>query len=114
MSVGQTQVELIFVRNKNSGSGVVPVEVYDQHMIDRAEHGVETTWWYDDDPATGEKVPAYTPIEGGRLQLIEDRGIRTGDRFLATFDVKEVSRKGAKCRQMWLVGAQPIQPTTTA
>src|SRR5262245_35821903 len=51
MVVGQIRVELVFVRNKDSGSGVVPEEVYDPHMKDRAALGVKTTWWYDTDPA---------------------------------------------------------------
>lgn len=106
--LGQIQVELVFVRNQDSGSGVVPAEVYNEHMADRARHGVKTTWWYDTDPHTGEKRPAYTPIEGGRLALIESRGIRHGDRYIATFDVKEVTRQGKKRKEMWLVDAQPV------
>jgi hypothetical protein len=45
MTMGQIRVELIFLRNKDSGSGIVPVEVYDQHMIERARYGVQTIWW---------------------------------------------------------------------
>jgi hypothetical protein len=110
MTVGQIRVELIFVRNKESGSGIVPAEVYEQHMADRARHGVKTVWWYDKDPVTGAKRPAYTPIGGKSLQLIESRGIRHGDRYLATYDVKEVNRQGTKRREMWLVDVQPIGP----
>jgi len=35
---------------------------------------------------------AFQASKGGRLALIEGRGIRHGDRYLATFDVKEVDR----------------------
>jgi hypothetical protein len=115
MVVGQIRVELVFVRNKDSGSGVVPEEVYGRHMKDRAALGVKTIWWYDTDPVTGKKRPAYTPIAGGRLELIEkSRGIRHGDRYLATFDVKEVNRQGVKRREMWLVDAQLIRSAITA
>jgi hypothetical protein len=68
-----------------------------------------TKWWYDIDPTTGQKQPAFTPIEGGRLAMIGSRGIGHCDRFLATFEVKEVTYKGKKQRQMWLVDAKPLQ-----
>lgn len=39
-TVGQIQVELIF--NRDSASGVVPEEVYAQHMTDRLALGVRS------------------------------------------------------------------------
>ncbi len=42
-TVGQIQVELIF--NRDSASGVVPEEVYAQHMADRLALGVHSQWW---------------------------------------------------------------------
>lgn len=113
-SLGKIVVELIFVRNPTSGSGLVPVEGFDQHMEDRTRHGVKTIWWYDNHPVTGDRRPAYTPISGRSLRLIEGRGIRHGDRYVATFDVKEVKRQGTMQRQMWLVDAQPIGPAVLA
>ena len=57
------------------------------------------------DPETGAPRSAFGPFERGRKRLIDGRGIRHGDRFLATFDVNEVTRKQGKQRQMWLVNA---------
>ncbi len=111
MSIGTIQVELIFSHptGKASGSGIVPPEVLKTLEAERSRYGIVTKWWYDSDPTTGQRQLAFTPIEGGRLALIESRGIGHCDRFLATFEVKEVTYKGKKQRQMWLVDAKPLQ-----
>ena len=113
MTIGTIRVELIFSHpaGKASGSGIVPPEAFTALEAERSRYGIVTKWWYDADPTTGQQRPAFTPIEGGRLALIEGRGIRHGDRFVASFEVKEVSYKGKKQRQMWLVEAQPIRRT---
>lgn len=111
MSIGTIRVELIFSHptGKASGSGIVPPEVLKTLEAERSHYGIVTKWWYDSDPTTGQRQLAFTPIEGGRLALIESRGIGHCDRFLATFEVKEVTYKGKKQRQMWLVDAKSLQ-----
>lgn len=109
-TVGTIRTELVYSRTagKTSASAVVPPEVFDQLEDERQRLGHEAQWWYDNDPHTGDRRPAFTPIEGGRLALIESRGIRHGDRFVATFEVREVTRQGVTRREMWLVDAQPL------
>jgi hypothetical protein len=116
MAIGTIQVELIFSHpaGKASGSGIVPPEVFTVLEAERTRYGIVTKWWHDSDPTTGQQRPAFTPIAGRRLALIEGQGIRHGDRFVATFEVKEVTYKGRKLRQMWLVDAQPIRRTGLA
>src|SRR5208337_3281829 len=111
MSIGTIRVELIFSHptGKASGSGIVPPEVLKTLEAERSHYGIVTKWLYEIDPTTGQRLPAFTPIEGGRLAMIESRGIGHCDRFLATFEVKEVTYKGKKQRQMWLVDAKPLQ-----
>ena len=111
MSIGTIRVELIFSHptGKASGSGIVPPEVLKTLEAERSHYGIVTKWLYEIDPTTGQGLPAFRPIEGGRLALIESRGIGHCDRFLATFEVKEVTYKGKKQRQMWLVDAKPLQ-----
>jgi hypothetical protein len=114
MAIGTIHVELIFSHpaGKATGSGIVPPDAFEGLEAERKRYGHVAKWWYDADPTTGQQRPAFTPIGGGRLALIEGRGIRHGDRFLATFEVKEVTSQGKKQRQMWLVDAQPIGGTT--
>ena len=105
-TVGQIQVELIF--NRDSASGVVPEEVYVQHMADRLALGVRSQWWTAINPESGEERPAYTPMPRGRVTLIERRGIHHGDCYLATFDVKDITRRGNRQMEMWLVDAELV------
>ena len=111
MKVGEIQVELIFAHypGNSTGAAVVPEEAIDQLNREREELGHKATWWTARDPENGRNRPAFTPIEGGKLRLIEDRGIRHGERFRATFDVNEVTRNGQKQRQMSLVQADPLR-----
>ncbi len=111
MPIGIIRLELIFSHptGKASGSGIVPPDVLKTLEVERSQHGIVTKWLYEIDPTTGQRLPAFTPIEGGRLALIESRGIGHCDRFLATFEVKEVTSKGKKQRQMRLVDAKPLQ-----
>lgn len=104
------QTELIYSRpeGRASGSGIVPPESFEALEAQRTRHGVETEWFFDSDPETGEQRHAFTPIEGGRLALIEERGIQHGERFLATFEVKEVRRHAGSQTQLWLIDAQPV------
>lgn len=108
--VGTITTELVYTRpaRRAFASAVVPTEALERLEAERQRLGHRTQWWYDDDPHTGERRPAFTPIEGGRLALIESRGIRHGDRFVGSFEVKEVTRQGVTRREMWLVDAQPI------
>jgi hypothetical protein len=106
-TVGQIQVELIF--NRDSASGVVPEEVYAQHMADRLALGVRSQWWTAINPVSGEERPAYTPMPRGRVALIERRGIRHGDRYLGTFNVKDITRRGNRQMEMWLVDAELVR-----
>ncbi len=108
--VGKIQTELIFARPNGRAwaSAIVPDDMLTQLETDRSRLGHTTIWWYDIDPLTNVSKRAFTPIQGGRLALIESRGIRHGDRFVATFDVKEVTRQGVTRREMWLVDAQPV------
>ncbi len=112
--VGTIQTELIYVRlpGKASASAVVPPDMLSQLEADRRRLGHTAIWWYDIDPHTADRREAFTPIEGKRLAFIESRGIRHGDRFVATFEVKEVTRQGVTRREMWLVDAQPIVPSS--
>jgi hypothetical protein len=107
-TVGTIQTELIYSKptGKNSASGIVPPEGFEALESERSCFGVKTTWWYDTDPHTGERRPAFTPIQGGRMSLIESRGIKHGDRFLAIFEVKDVTRQNTRRKEMWLVDAQ--------
>jgi hypothetical protein len=95
-------------RRQDDSIGCRPPECFEQLEADRRSLGHDATWWYDTDPYTGESRPAFTPIGGGRLTFIESRGIRHGDRFVGTFEVKEVTRQGVTRREMWLVDAQPV------
>ncbi len=110
-TIGQIQVELIFSRD--SASGVVPEEVYAQHMVDRLALGVRSDWWTAINPESGEKRPAYTPMPRGRVALIERRGIRHVDRYFATFDVKDITRRGIRQMEMWLVDAELVRHAST-
>src|SRR5208283_4289183 len=60
-------------------------------------YGIVTKWWYDSDPTTGQRQLAFTPIEGGRLALIESRGIGHCDEWhsvkLNTLGFKVLRRK---------------------
>ena len=116
MPIGTIRVELIFSHptGKASGSGIVPPEVLKTLEAERRHYGIVTKWWYDNDPTTGKRLPAFTPIEGGRLAMIESRGVGHCDRFLASFEVKEVTYKGKKQRQMWLVDAKPLQSSASS
>ena len=108
--VGEIQVELVFSQppGKSTGAAIVPADALDALEAQRTRFKHEATWWYVPDPRTGESRPAFTPIGGGRLQLILDQGIRHGDRFLAKFDINEVERKGKTKREMWFIEARTL------
>jgi hypothetical protein len=112
VTVGTIQTELIYSRlaGKATASAIVPPDSFQALEADRARLGVKTVWWYDADPQTKERRPAFTPIQGKRLALIEGRGIRHGDRFIAIFEVKDVTRQDKRRNEMWLVDARPLHP----
>ena len=108
-TLGTIETELVYSRpsGKASASAVVPPESFDALEAQRTRFGVKTVWIFDADPQTGQRRPAFTPIQGGRLALIESRGIKHGDRFVATFEVRDVTRQDKRRNEMWMVDARP-------
>jgi hypothetical protein len=109
-TLGRIETNLIYSRppGKTSASAIVPPESFNQLEADRGRFGVKTVWMFDVDPKTGQRRPAFTPIQGGRLKLIEGAGIRHGDHFVATFEVRDVTRPNRRQNEMWLVKACPL------
>ncbi len=110
-TLGTIETELVYSRpsGKASASAVVPPESFDALEAQRTRFGVKTVWMFDADPQTGQRKPAFTPIQGGRLTLIEGRGIKHGDRFVATFEVRDVTRQERRRNEMWMVDARPLE-----
>jgi len=55
----------------------------------RAAHGIATEVMEMEDPATGETVPAFRPVEGNQLTRVEvERNIGHGRRCRVTYCVK--------------------------
>jgi hypothetical protein len=108
--LGVIQFELVFSRHPGNKTGAAVVTRGSEDTFDasRRRFGCATIPMYTTDPTTGERRPAFMPIETGRLALIEDRGIGHGDHFLADIAFIEGHRKGKPQVQMWLVDAQPL------
>ena len=46
---------------------------------------------------------------GRALALIESHGIKHGDHFVATFEVRDVTRQYKRRNEMWMVDARPLE-----
>ena len=104
MPIGTIRVELIFSHptGKASGSGIVPPEVLKTLEAERTHYGIVTKWLYEIDPTTGQRLPAFTPIEGDRLALIESRGIGHCDEWHSEI-YKLLLKLGIdRCRPPWV------------
>ena len=113
--VGTIQTELVYSRPSGnaSASAIVPHERFAALDAEKNRLGCETQWWQAADPHTKINRPAITPLSGVRIALIEGRGIRHGERFTATINIKEVVRNGKTQRQMWLVDARSLPTLVT-
>ena len=113
--VGTIQTELIYSRPSANGpaSAIVPPDRFAALDAEKNRLGCATQWWYVPDPHTGENRPAFTPLAEGRIELIEKQGIKHGERFVATINIKELTRNNTTQRQMWLVDAQSLSALIT-
>lgn len=114
--IGRITTELIFLHRpgNRSAAAIVPSAMLPALEADRDRLGHTATWWYEADPDTGEDREAFKPIQGGPLTIIQNAGIRHGDRFEATFLVRERNYRGVPRREMWLIEARRIDLSTTA
>ena len=113
-TIGTFKTELIYIsRAGNQTSfGIIPPDMLAALEANMKQFDLKTKLFSAADRETGDPRSSLGPIQRGRKKRIDRRGIRDGDRFLATFDVKEVARQRGIHRQMWLVSAQPLRPTS--
>jgi hypothetical protein len=106
-TLGSFRVELVYARPDGSkvAHGVVPEAAMPGLEAELQRHKLAEKLTTATDPATGLPRPAFRPVEGRRLAWFEERGIAHGDRFLASFDVRQLMRGGRTRREAWLVEA---------
>jgi hypothetical protein len=63
-------------------------------------------------PATGVQTVAFMPLPPGRVGMLERRGIRHGELFLAEFAVIEKRYRNQLRREMWLVAGHRLAQMT--
>jgi hypothetical protein len=64
-------------------------------------------------PMTEEQTVAFMPLPPGRVHMLQQRGIRHAERFLAIFEVIEKSYRRQPRREMWLIDGQHLPEMVT-
>jgi hypothetical protein len=74
----------------SSGTFLIAREDVDALNAWRTDHGIPTEVMRLEDPATGEALPAFRPVEGNQLARVErERNIAHGQRCRVTYKVKQ-------------------------
>jgi hypothetical protein len=84
----EIEIRVKFIRPEGNKSGSLGIlrESEGPARLFRSRHGITTKWLSVTDPATGERLEAFRPIELDQLRYIEEGvGMQDGQIGIATF-----------------------------
>jgi hypothetical protein len=105
----QVTLRATYLRPEGNATGTFLIDRDDVAAFDawRTAHGIATEVLQLEDPATGETLPAFRPVEGNALKRVEqERNIGHGQRCRVIYTVKPRAGRPS----LSFVDVEPEQP----